>query len=69
MLQETDSLKTIKTEKIYSDIVKDFETRFDAWNYELDRPLLKGKNKIIGLMKDELGGKMIIEFAAMRPET
>ena len=26
-------------------------------NYELDRPLLKGKNKIIGLMKDELGKK------------
>ena len=50
--------------------MEDFEIRFDTWNYELDRPLPKGKNeKIIGLMKDELGEKIIIEFAAMRPET
>ena len=35
----------IKTEDIYADIVKDVETRFDTSNYELDRPLPKGKNK------------------------
>ena len=39
------------------------ETRFDNINYELDRPLPKGKNKkVIGLMKDELGGKIMEEF-------
>ena len=26
-------------------IVKDIETRFDTSNYELDRPLSKGKNE------------------------
>ena len=31
---------------------------FDTSNYELERPLPKGKNiKVICLMKDELGGK------------
>ena len=35
-------------------------SRFDTSNYELDRPLVKGK-KIIGLMKDDLGGKIIKE--------
>ena len=34
----------IKTDDIYKDIAEDFETRFDTSNYELDRPLPKGKN-------------------------
>ena len=34
-----------KTEDIYSDIVKDVEARSDTSNYELDKPLLKGKTK------------------------
>ena len=43
-----------KTEDIYIDIAKDVETRFDAPNYELERPLSKGKNEnVIGLKKDE----------------
>ena len=29
--------------------------RFDTSSFELDRPFPKGKNKVIGLMKDELG--------------
>ena len=34
--------------------------RFDMSNYEVDRPLLTGKNKKeIGLMKDELGRKIM----------
>ena len=53
----------IKTDDIYKDIAEGVETRFDTSNYELVcsfivRPLPKGKNeKVIGLMKGELGGK------------
>ena len=58
-----------KIEDIYLDIAKDVENRFDTSNDELDRPLPIGKNKkVIGLMKNELCGK-IIEFAALRPNT
>ena len=47
---DTDSfILYIKTDDTYKDIVEDLETRFDTSNYELDRPLPKGKNKkIIG---------------------
>ena len=51
----------IKTGDIYKERYlqkKDFETRFDTSNYQLDRLLPIGKNeKVIGLMKDELDGK------------
>ena len=46
------------------------EKRFDTSNYEVERPLLTGKNKkVIGLMKDELGEKIMTEFVALRPAT
>ena len=35
----------IKTDDVYKDIKEDNETRFDTSNYELDRPLLKRKNR------------------------
>ena len=55
---------------IYKDIAEDVETRFDTSNYELDRPLPKGKNKkVIGLMKDELGGQIMKEFVGLRAKT
>ena len=42
---------SMSTDDIYKDIEEDVETRFDTSNYELDRPLPKGKNKkLIGLM-------------------
>ena len=59
----------IKTKDFFKDIADDVEKRFDTSNYEVDRPLPKRKNKkVIGLMKDELGGKIMIEFVALRPK-
>ena len=51
----------IKTEDIYVDITKDFQTRFDTSNFELGRPIPKAKKKIVIelMMKDELGGKIM----------
>ena len=43
---DTDSLIVhVKTDDIYEekDIYKDVETRFDTSNFEIDRPLPKGK--------------------------
>ena len=61
---DTDSLIVyIKTDYIYKDIAEDVETRFDTSNYELDRPLPKGKNKkAIGLIKNKLGRKIMTKF-------
>ena len=68
---DTDSfIMNIKTEDFYNDIANDVEKRSDTSNYECDRPLPTGKNKkVIGLMKDELGGRIITEFVALRPKT
>ena len=68
---DTDSfIIHIKSKDFYKDIADDLEKRFDTSNYEVDRPLPKGKyKKVIGLMKDEMGGYIIIEFIALRPKT
>ena len=68
---DTDSfIMNIKTEDFCKDISNDVEKRFDTSNYEVNRPLLTGKNKkVIGLMKDELGGKIITEFVTLRLKT
>ena len=43
---DTDSfIVHVKTDDIHKDIAKDFETRFDTSNFEIDRPLPKRKNK------------------------
>ena len=68
---DTDSLiMNIKTKDFYRDIAQDVEERFDTSNYDVDRPLPKVKKKeVIGLMKDELDGRIITEFVALRPKT
>ena len=68
---DTDSfVMHIKTNDFYKDIARDVENRFDTSNYEVNRPLPTGKNKkVIGLMKDELDGKIITEFVTLRPKT
>ena len=67
---DTDSfVYHIKTSDFYKDIAADVEKRFDTSGYSKDddRPLPIGKNKKkIGLMKDELCGKVMTEFVALR---
>ena len=42
----------VKANDIYENITDDVETRFGTWNFELNRPQPKGKNKkVIGVMK------------------
>ena len=71
---DTDSfIMHIKTEDFYKDIADDVEKRFDTSNLiylKHDRPLHTGKNeKVIGLMKEELGGKIMAEFITLRSKT
>ena len=57
----------IQTEDLYEDISEDVPARFDTSGYIPDRPLPIGLNKkVIGLMKDELGGVILTEFIALR---
>ena len=63
-------IMNIRTNDFYEDIANDVENRFDTSNYQVNRPLPTGKHKkVIGLMKDELGGKIITEFVTLRPKT
>ena len=66
LYMDTDSLVyKIRTEDFYKDISEDVEARFGTSGYVPSRPLPIGKNKkVIGLMKDELGGKIMKEFVA-----
>ena len=61
----------VKTDGMSKDIAKDAEIRFDTvTNLEIDRLLPQGKYKrVIELMKDELGGKIMKEFVALRAKT
>ena len=62
----------IKTKDFYKDINTDVERWFDTSNYDKkdERPLPLGKNeKVMGKFKDELGGKIMTEFIALRAKT
>ena len=57
----------VKTDDIYKHIAEDVETTFDTSNFEKGRPLPKGKNKkVIGLIKDKLGGEIMKGFVGLR---
>ena len=70
---DTDSfILHIETEDFYKDIAKDVDKWFDISNYDENdnRPLPIGKNKKkIGKLKDELDGKLLLEFVALRTKT
>ena len=60
----------IKVDDIYKDIAENVKSRCDTSNWELDIMLPKGKNKkVIGLMKDNAGGKMMTKFFGLRAKT
>ena len=67
---DTDSfVHEIEAEDFCRNIAKDVKKRFDTSGYSKNdnRPLPIGENKKeIGLMKDELGGKVMTEFVALR---
>ena len=70
---DTDSfIIHIKIEDFYEHIADDVERRFDTYNYDENdkRPLSIDKNKkVVGLFKDELGGKIMKEFCVNRAKT
>ena len=60
------------TEDLFVDISDDVERWFGTSNYDQNdkRPLPIGKNKkVIGMFKDELGGKIMKEFCTFRAKT
>ena len=70
---DTDSFViNIFTEDFFEDINNDVERWFDTSNYDENdkRPLPIGKNKkVIGLFKDELGGRIMKQFCTLRAKT
>ena len=67
---DTDSLiYDIETDDFYRNIAEDVKDRFDMSGYNPHRPLPVGLNKkVIGLMKDELGGEIMTQFVMLRPK-
>ena len=62
----------IKTEDFFKDIASDVEKWFDTSSYDKNdnRPLSIGiNNKVISKFKDELKGKIMTEFCALRAKS
>ena len=70
LFTDTDSLMyEIQTEDFYKDISADVKRRFDTSDYHPDHP--SGipswlNKKVLGMFKDEAGGKVIDEFVGLR---
>ena len=67
---DTDSIIIhIKTKDVHEGIANDVEKLFDTSNYEFNIPLpIETNKKVIGLMKAELGGKIMTELVVLRPK-
>ena len=60
----------VKLEDIYTDLSGDVKKRIHTSTNKVKRPLSIGKNRTkIGLMKDEIGGKIMKEYVAPMPKT
>ena len=72
LFTDTDSLMyEIQTEDFYKDISDDVKHRFDTSDYPPNHPsgIPSGVNKkVLGMFKDEAGGKVIDEFVGLRAE-
>ena len=70
LFTDTDSLMyEIQTEDFYEDIKGDVKDRFDTSDYPSNHPsgIPTGCNKkVLGMFKDEAGGKIIDEFVGLR---
>ena len=70
LFTDTDSfMYEIETEDFYKDISGDVKDRFDTSDYPENHPsgIPTGINKkVLGMMKDEAGGKIIKEFVGLR---
>ena len=69
LFTDTDSLcYLIATEDWYDDIREDVPTKYDTSDYSEDHPegLPRMNKKVIGMMKDEIKGKGMIEFCGNR---
>ena len=70
LFTDTDSLMyEIKTEDFYKDISGDVKDKFDTSDYPHNHPsgIPTGCNKkVLGMFKDEAGGKIIDEFVGLR---
>ena len=57
----------VKSDNIYRDIAGDVLTRLGTSNFELERPLPKGKNKkVIVLMKNKFGEQIMKQFVSLK---
>ena len=70
LFADTDSLKyLLQTEDFFKDISENLKDKFDTSNYPPHHPsgipsgLIK---KVLGMFKDEAGGKVIDEFVGLR---
>ena len=72
LFTDTDSLMyEIHTDDFYDDIRDDIRTKFDTSDYPKDHKsgILTGVNKkVIGMFKDEVGGRQITHFVGLRPK-
>ena len=70
LFTDTDSLMyEVETEDFYTDISADVKRRFDTSDYPPDHPsgIPSGFNKkVLGMFKEEVGGKVIDEFVGLR---